>query len=118
MNTPELDRLAEEEQSDRFDHGVWDELIAAWLDSPEQSRDTHGHPVEPYTSDFESVTVSDILMHCIRKPVDKWTQADKNQVARALRAMKWEQFRKKRGGRVERRYQRRAKMPGGMIGDR
>jgi predicted P-loop ATPase len=85
LETRELDALARQEQDERYDPGVWDEVILQWIDDPKQRYEADGgQPIQPFTSTAERVTISDILVHCIRKPLDRHMQADKNQVARCL----------------------------------
>jgi predicted P-loop ATPase len=89
LETVKLTELAEEEQQQRYETGAWDSLIAAWVENPTERLDREGHPVTTLNSDRDSVTIDDVLHHCIGKRSEHWTQADKNQVGRALRALKW-----------------------------
>src|ERR1035438_10082972 len=41
-----LNRLAEREQSERYEGDSWDELISAWIREPSQRYDGRGHPLE------------------------------------------------------------------------
>ncbi len=97
LDAPELNRAAASEQSDRYEGDPWDELIGAWATNPTERMDSMGHPLEPFTSDRESVTVVDVLTHCIGKRQDLWSQSDKNRVARSLRALGWERYRERTG---------------------
>jgi putative DNA primase/helicase len=107
LETPELNREAERQQSDRYEEDAWHSLIAAWVDHPERRCDGTGNPVPGLTSDDQSVCIPDILNHCIGKRQDLWTQTDQTRVARCLRALKWERFQQRNdhGGR-EWRYRR------------
>ena len=109
LESVELNQLAEEEQSARYEGDPWEELIAAWLEDPRERLDEHGHPVGTFSSSRESTTVSDILTHCLCKPVAHWTQADKNRVGRCLRNMGWQRYRARAGAALEWRFRRGAK---------
>jgi hypothetical protein len=102
----QLNRLAESEQSDRYEGDPWDGLISAWLEQPDQRHDRDGHPVLPFTSEIDSVTVTDVLIHCIGKRQDQWVQSDKNRVARCLRSLGFERYNARRGADREWRYRR------------
>ncbi len=109
LDTQELNDAARKEQDQRYDVGVWDEVILAWLDDPKQRSETDGAqlPIEPFDSTRDAVTITDLLVHAIGKPVDRCTQADRNQVARCLIHDGWT---RKRYGAGDRRgkwfYQR------------
>jgi predicted P-loop ATPase len=106
LDTPELNRAAEREQMDRYEGDPWDELISLWLEDPRPRYDEGGHPLQPYTSDSKSVTVTDVLVHCIAKRQEQWTQADKNRVARSLVSLGWERQQIRLEARREWRYRR------------
>ena len=106
LDSTQLNRMAEREQSDRYEGDPWDELIAGWIEQPTQRHDGTGHPLTPFTSDCNTVTVSDVLTHCIGKRPDQWTQADKNRVGRSLRALGWEPHRARTRNGLERRFRR------------
>jgi hypothetical protein len=93
LDTPELNRAAEQEQADRYESDVWDTPIAAWIRNPTQRLDSTGHPVASFTSRLDSISIDDILSHCVGKRLDQQTQGDKNRVARCLRAAGWERYR-------------------------
>ena len=106
LDTRELERLAAVQQVERFDEPVWQELIAAWLEKPTMKFDRDGHPVAEMTSDTDSVSMTDVLAHCIGKVPGQWSQADKNSVGRSLRALGWQPYRQRAGGRLEWRYRK------------
>lgn len=83
---------AEAEQRARYEEDPWDDSIAVWLEDPQQARDEHGHSsFDPdFVSTKQSVTITDILKHCIGKDQQFWTQTDKNRVGRSLRTAGWE----------------------------
>lgn len=93
LDSEDLNQAAAMEQKQRLLGETWDVEIAEWLKSPTQRFDHTGHPIQPFTSTPASVTISDILMHCIGKRLDQWTQGDKNSVARSLLAAEWERYR-------------------------
>jgi len=106
LESIELNRQAEKEQEDRYEGDPWDEVIAAWLESPRERYDEKGHPVGPFASTAESVSITDILAHGIGKRQDQWSQSDKNRVARSLRSLRWERYRAREGETREWRYRR------------
>ncbi|HYW43199.1 MAG TPA: hypothetical protein VE959_10115 [Bryobacteraceae bacterium] len=55
-------------------------------------------------STTQSVTVTDILVHCIGKRPDAWAQVDQNRVARSLTARGWSRRQKRTGDEREWRY--------------
>ncbi len=88
LDTPELNLLARQEQEERYEPGVWDDIILEWVEDPHQRADLSSGvtiPITPwYGSEPNKVTISDILIHAIGKDKDRLTQADRNQVARCL----------------------------------
>jgi predicted P-loop ATPase len=95
---------AAEEAQARYEGDPWDDLIAEWLKEPTERRDQSGHPVARLRSSPESVTVADILVHCIGKLPNMWTQADQTRVGRSLTAMGWNRKQKRVRGEREWRY--------------
>jgi predicted P-loop ATPase len=89
LETAELEGTAEAEQLERYEGDAWDEAIGRWIKKPTERLDQQGHPLVPFTSNRESVTMADVLSHCIGKPVAQQSQADMNRVARYFRFMKW-----------------------------
>jgi predicted P-loop ATPase len=104
LESMQLNRMAECEQSDRYEGDPWDELISAWIAQPAQRHDGTGQPVLPFTSASDSVTVCDVLTHCITKRQDQWSQSDKNRVVRCLKALGFERHRAREGSVREWRY--------------
>ena len=111
LDTAELEQLATQEQDERYCAGVWDQVIQEWTNSPTQrsQRDgEHGEmlPIEPFDSTRDEVTISDILIHAIGKPLGHWTQTDMNQVAKTLVHQKWKRGQKGTGVQRKRVYRR------------
>jgi predicted P-loop ATPase len=92
LDEPEIVRAAAEETGKRHQSDVWQETIARWLIDPVQRFDAHGNAVGQFSSDKESVTVDDILFHCIGKATQLWVHADKMRVSGCLKALGWERF--------------------------
>jgi len=92
LDTIELTREAEAEQSARYEGDPWDELILKWAEGR------------------ESISIADVLTNCLEKRKDQWTQTDKNRVARCLRVNGWERF--KSGPRAEREWRYRRQQEG------
>jgi predicted P-loop ATPase len=107
LDSVKLNKQAEQEQANRYEGDPWDDLIAPWVEQPSDRYDSTGHPLQPFTSTRDSVTVVDVLNHCIGKRQDQWTQADKNRVARSLRALGWARYRERSGKDLEWRYRRK-----------
>jgi putative DNA primase/helicase len=106
LDSTELNEAAEVEQGDRYEGDPWDEAIRSWLNRPTQRYEPNGQPIEPFTSDTDSVTLADVLTHAVGKPQAQWTQADRIRVSRSLQALGWERY--KAGSRNSRewRYKR------------
>jgi predicted P-loop ATPase len=98
-----IDSAAEESRA-RYEGDPWDDLIAEWLKNPNERFDNTGHPLAEMTSNSSSVTLKDVLIHCIGKRPDAWTQADQNRVARSLTAKGWKRKLKRSGDEREWRY--------------
>ena len=92
LDTSELNTLAIAEQEERYDQGVWDDVILEWTNDPKQRYDADGIPqipIEPFDSTANRVTITDVLIHAIGKPLERCTQSDKNLAARCLLHRKW-----------------------------
>jgi predicted P-loop ATPase len=94
LDTPDLVKLAEDEQQQRYEGDAWDDLIREWLRDPKPAKDRQH---EPFISDPSRVTVQEILTHCIGKRQEQWTQIDQNRVVRALKSMGWEVHQSRKG---------------------
>jgi predicted P-loop ATPase len=104
LDTDALNKYARNEQDQRFDPGVWDDVILEWIENPTQreTRDGfHGDllPITPFDSEPGKVTITDILLHCVGKDLDRLTQPDRNQVQRCLTHAGWERKQIRRGER-------------------
>ncbi len=77
LDTPELNRAAEQEQADRYEGDAWDGPISTWLEK--NGRD--------------SVSISEVLNECLGKPKAYWTQSDKNRVSQSLQSHGWIRYR-------------------------
>jgi Virulence-associated protein E/Domain of unknown function (DUF3854) len=101
LDTVELNQTAQQEQDERYEPGVWDDIILEWVEDP-RPRDDRSNgvttPVNPwYGSGGGKVTISDILIHAIGKDKDRLTQIDRNQVVRCLTHHGWK-LKQERGG--------------------
>ena len=88
LDNPDLVRDAVEEQRNRYQADVWQEQISAWLEYPVPRADAEGQVVQGASVD--SVSIADILHHCIHKPLENWNQFDKKRIAGCLIALGWE----------------------------
>lgn len=91
---------ASEEQKQRVSADSWESAIEAWLEEPTALRDQHG-PVAELKSTKDFVLCDDVLIHCVRKPLDKWSQEEKNRVGRCMRALGWK-YGQKAGSKTDR----------------
>jgi hypothetical protein len=108
LNTFELNQQASVEQLDRYEGDSWEEPIRDWVGAPVERLDPQGHPVGPFSSTCESVTVSEVLIHCIGKAPHQWLQLDINRVARCLQILGFTRRRVgPRGSRIYRYFRRK-----------
>jgi predicted P-loop ATPase len=92
LDDAQLVQEAVEEQRKRYQADVWEEPIAVWLENRTARLDEHGQLVATLRLDVDSVSINEILHHCIGKPLEMWTQTDKNRVAASLQSLGWERF--------------------------
>lgn len=104
LDSLELNQQAAQEQGDRYEGDPWDDLIAVWLRHPSARQDGSLETNRFFTSTTESVTMSDILTHCVCKRPELWTQQDRNRLARCLRSLGWERYQVRTGTAREWRY--------------
>jgi hypothetical protein len=101
LDTEELNLLAAEEQKERYEEGVLDNIILAWVEDPRQREDWSNGIAVPITpwhgSEPGKVTILDVLIHAIGKAPDRLVQADYKQVARCLTHHSWKLV-QERGG--------------------
>jgi predicted P-loop ATPase len=102
LETKGLIDAATEEQESRYDAGVWSDAIALWVDNPKPRYGQDGVPLGPMSSTRDQVTITDVLVHGIGKPIDRLTQADKNQVGAVFASWRWR--RRRIGERDQREY--------------
>jgi hypothetical protein len=114
-----LDELAAEEQRKRYQFGQWDETIERWLAAPRQRTyekneiGEDGKPlppkicyVTPWDSSPDEVTVDDILLHAIEKPLERRAHADVLSVVKCLKHNHWERVSVREAGDVRKFYRR------------
>jgi predicted P-loop ATPase len=105
LDTDELNEAATLEQDQRYAPGPWDEEILEWLKNP-IARMVDGTQdgdviTPPFHSSASRVTVADILIHVVHKPIDRWDQKDANQVVRCLTHAGWERKQMRTGPRTD-----------------
>lgn len=93
LDDAEVVQDAIEEQKGRYQADVWQDTIAKWLEAPCSRLDERGRPVAPFDPNSDSLSIGDVLHHCIGKPLPMWTQGDKNRVAACLVSLGWERRR-------------------------
>ena len=99
LESPELNKIAAKEADLRYSPGLWDEEILNWCDCP-VPREKRAEDNEEFSLPFVSgivagvarVTVSDILVHCIGKPFDRFSYSDQAQVTRCLTHDGWKKM--------------------------
>jgi predicted P-loop ATPase/5S rRNA maturation endonuclease (ribonuclease M5) len=79
LDSAELVVQAGEEQGNRYESDAWEETIKEWVEGK------------------QTVSVSSILKICLGKDPAHWTQSDQNRVARTLKSMKWERYKRRVG---------------------
>ena len=87
LDTPELNVLAANAQEERFEPGTWDDEILEWIEKPFRNPQIEVCP--DFVSKSIRVTITDILIHLIGKPVRDFRQSDQNAVARCLIHAGW-----------------------------
>ena len=100
LDTPELNLLAQFEQDEHYEPGVWDDIILDWVENPHPREDSNGETIPGLRWDDSEpgkVTITDVLIHALGKGIDRLAQADRNQVARCLSHDGW-QFKQGRRG--------------------
>ena len=111
LESPELEKLAAEEQADRYQGDAWEELIRAFVEKASQySGSSYRDVTLDCRASYETVTdvsVAEILEHVLLIEKGRWTQRDQNRVARCLTSMGFRQYRARRGSDRERRYRRK-----------
>jgi predicted P-loop ATPase len=88
VDSTDLARLAEQEQSARYEGDAWDSEIAE------------------YARVRESLSVAEVMGDCLKKERALWSQTDSNRVARSLRSMGWERYQERSGAGRQWRYRR------------
>jgi predicted P-loop ATPase len=106
LDTVELNRVAQQQQADRYEGDPWDELVTKWVQTPSPRLDGPGERLVPFTSDLESITIADVLNHCIGKSQDEWSQSDKIRVSRCLQSLGFARYKARHGADREWRYRR------------
>jgi predicted P-loop ATPase len=91
LDTAELTRQAEDEQSQRYEESAWDGLIFDWCDE----RLAGGHP---------SVSVAEILDLCMKKKASEWSRADEMRIGSSLRRAGWKRVRERTPAGLRWRY--------------
>lgn len=90
LDSNELNELAAKEQKQRYQTGVWDDIIIKWLERcPDE------------------ITVADVLGDAIKKKLETWTLSDKITVSKCLRSNGWNQAIVKDDSRRSRRVYRK-----------
>jgi predicted P-loop ATPase len=108
LDSKDLVDAAADEQQQRYEGDPWDDLIANWLKKPERRSESFGTQAVEMTSTTDSVTITDILTHCIGKRPDTWNQADKRRVGSCIRHLGWEHYQQRNGDDRESRYRPKA----------
>lgn len=108
LQTRELEALAGEEQSARYQGDAWDNLICGYV---EGGTNRAGNSYRDQTVDcgndgLSDVSIAEILQHALNIEKGRWTQLDQNRVVRCLTSMGFERYRARRGASREWRYRR------------
>lgn len=94
LDSKELNDEATTEQEARYEGDAWEEPISEWIKDPSPRLDHQGHPLDPpLTSTPKSISMTDILVHCLGKRMDSWTKIDKDRIGRILRTLRYDIYR-------------------------
>jgi len=91
LDTPELTRQAEEEQSQRYEESAWDGIVFDWA-------------AERLQGGYESISVAEILDLCLRKKASEWTRADEMRIGGLLIRAGWKRYRERTPAGLRWRY--------------
>jgi predicted P-loop ATPase len=111
IEDPELKRLADAEQEERYQSDAWDGLIDRWLVYDKQ-RVNYGYGAYDDWREEEveravplaDVSVAEILQQAIGIEPGRWTRGDQMRVAAYLKGNGWERYQCRAVGRREWRY--------------
>ena len=100
LDSAELRRLAEAEQSDRVPDDTWKEIVATWLEAPTVPGADHREPIDP----SEGITTSHVLLGALRYDPARINRAAETRAGQVLRALGYEPRRVRENGQRARRY--------------
>jgi len=118
IEDPELKRLADAEQEERYQSDAWDGLIDRWLAFDKQ-RVNYGYgayddwreeEVERATP-LTDVSVAEILQQALGIEAGRWTRGDQMRVSAYLKARGWERYRARIGSHSENLREWRHRLP-------
>ena len=102
----EVVQAAAEEAEARLETDPWQSLVERFVRNPDQRRDFSGHPVEPFDSNPNDVTVFDVLVHGIGAAPDRINRAMQMRVASCLKLAGLVRVRPREDGKRVWRYVR------------
>jgi predicted P-loop ATPase len=118
LETSELEALASEQQSDRYQGDAWEELIRKYLEcAVDWTVNGLGNQCpcyRPRPEPLNDVSVAEVMEHALGIDKGRWSQVDQNRVARCLTSMDFQQYRARRGQSRERRYRRQGHLGEGQ----
>jgi predicted P-loop ATPase len=88
LDDDDVEQEAKQEQAARYEEDPWSGAVLS------------------YCENLSEVSVGEILEHALEKPIQTWTQLDKNRVARVLLSNGWRRVRVREGGKLCWRYRR------------
>jgi len=90
LDDDEIEADAKQEQAARYEEDPWSGAVLS------------------YCENLSEVSVGELLEHALEKPIQTWTQLDRNRVGRILRANGWKSVQVRQGGKRTWIYQRRS----------
>lgn len=84
LNSDELNKAVTQEQADRMQSDPWDAQVLRWCDKPHKTGSS-----ETLLSEPGRVSVPEILLHCIGKPLKDWDRKEEIRIAHILTRAGW-----------------------------
>jgi hypothetical protein len=111
--SPEGEKLAQEQQAERYESDVWTEKVLQWRDNPEPM----GEDCEDeFYSTRNQVLIDEILSHALGMHTASQRSSEAKRITGILTAAGWRRARVYLGGHQTRVYQSPGVLPGNLTG--